>query len=352
MIRVNVVVPAMNEGQNLSNVMPFIPSPLDEINRVDGDSKDETIAGVSVVVCTHSAERRQLLEDLLRSIDTGTLQPHEVVIVVDRNPALFAALSSQPWPLPVRVLESSGSGLAAARNTGWRAVRASLVAFIDDDALASPGWLEELFEAAEQHGADVVGGWIEPHWTNGEPAWFTPLLGWVIGCSYEGLPIVPAKVRNVIGCNMLIRRDLLERLGGFETTLGRSGGGLAGCEETELCIRANRSGAEIMMIPGARVAQVLPAFRGTLSHAVRRGWHEGRSKRMLVRLHGPVLHTETRYARALLRDAASRFGRGILKGRPREVTRSIGLVVVLGATTLSYFVYAVVQPAALTGQRT
>lgn len=353
MISANVIFPESGEAENPLQVLPIVPSPVDERVLVADTSNDEkTMTSVSVVVCTHSAERRQLLEDILRSINAGASQPNEVLIVVDRNPALFAELSAHPWSLLVRVLESSGSGLAAARNTGWRAARGSLVAFIDDDAVASPGWLRELTEAAERHRADVVGGWVEPHWTHGEPAWFSPLLGWVVGCSYEGLPTVPSRVRNVIGCNMLIRRDLLERLGGFETTLGRSGGGLAGCEETELCIRANRSGAEVMMIPGARVAQVLPATRGTLSHAVRRGWHEGRSKRMLVRLHGPVLRTETIYATTLLRRSGAQLARGVLMGRPRDVMGAIGLVAVLGATTLSYFVYAVVQPASTSGHAT
>lgn len=296
---------------------------------------------VAVVVCTHTFERRRLLEGLIDSLVAGTVAPREVVVVVDRNPELAAALGAHPWPRPVTVIESAGAGLAAARNTGWRAVTAPLVAFIDDDAVASPTWLEELAEAARSSDAGVIGGRIDPVWEGGEPSWYSPMLGWVVGCSYEGQPTEPAKVRNVIGCNMLVRRDLLVRLGGFETTLGRSGTGLAGAEETELCIRAGMLGVDVLLIPGARVVQVLPAARATLRHAIRRGWAEGRSKRMLVRLHGGVLGTESDYAGALLRQSATRLARGVLTLRPVEILRAVALVAVLGATTLAYFQTAV-----------
>lgn len=292
---------------------------------------------VSVVVCTHSAERRQMLGELIRSIASGSLQPREIVIVVDRNPPLFEELRAERWPLPLRVIASSGSGLAAARNTGWQALQSPLVAFIDDDALASTRWLHELVSAVDRYQADVIGGDLEPRWAAGEPSWFSPSLGWVVGCSYEGMPQAPARVRNVIGCNMLIRRALLERLDGFNTSFGRTGEGLAGAEETELCIRANQSGALVMLIPGASVAQILPAERGTLSYAVRRGWDEGHSKQQLRALHGRVvLGTEARYARGLVREAGARVVAGMRRRQTRELRRAFALMAVLSATSISF----------------
>jgi glycosyltransferase involved in cell wall biosynthesis len=314
--------------------------------------------GVSVVVCTHSAERRLMLDDLIRSIVSGSLQPHEVVIVVDRNPPLLEQLRAQRWPLPVRVLASSGSGLSAARNTGWQAVQSAAVAFIDDDAVASGDWLAELVAAFEQYQADVVGGHLEPSWTGGQPAWFSRSLGWVVGCSYDGMPRVPARVRNVIGCNMLIRRSLLEQLGGFNTTFGRTGGGLAGAEETELCIRANQLGATVMLIPGASVEQILPAARGRFAYFLRRGWDEGHSKQQLRALHGRmVLGTETRYARGLLREVATRLLSGVRRRQIPELQRAFAILAVLLTTTISYVGHsltsaAIIATVTMRGSRT
>ena len=318
-------------------------SPMPEAHLVSVGAKRAST--VSVVVCTHSAARREMLGNLIESIAAGSLRPVDLVIVVDRNRPLFEALEDASWPLPLRVIESPGSGLSAARNAGWQSVTSPLVAFIDDDAVASPGWLEELTEAVDQHAADVVGGAIEPRWTGEAPTWYSPLLGWVVGCSYEGLPVEPAKVRNVIGCNMLFRRDLLERLGGFDTTLGRTNNGLAGCEETELCIRANRAGANVVLIPGAQVAQILPPDRRRFRYAVRRGWDEGRSKRMLVALHGQVLATEATYTRALLRQTVRWVRTGILHRRAADIRHAGGLLAVLSSTTASYLLHGLRRTA-------
>lgn len=298
-------------------------------------------SSVSVVVCTHTVARRPLLEQLIETIAAGSVQPVEVVVIVDRNRSLFDTLAGLTWPVPLRVLQSPGSGLSAARNAGWQSVTSPLVAFIDDDAVATPGWLAELVDAVDRHGADVVGGAIEPHWTGDAPAWYSPFLGWVVGCSYEGLPREPARVRNVIGCNMLFRRELLERLGGFDTTLGRTNNGLAGCEETELCIRANRAGAAVVLIPGAGVSQILDADRRRFRYALRRGWDEGRSKGMLVALHGQVLATESTYARALLRQTIRWVGTGFARRRGTDLLRAAALVAVLSSTTASYLLQGI-----------
>lgn len=282
-----------------------------------------------------------MIDDLLASIAAGHLRPSQVVIVVDRNPALSAALRGASWPLAVTVMDSTGAGLAAARNTGWRATKADLVAFIDDDGVASPGWLDELATALTRHRAGVVGGAIEPRWMHGEPAWYSSRLGWVVGCTYEGLPTVPSAVRNVIGCNMMIRRPLLEALGGFNSTLGRSGRSLDGSEETEFCIRANAIGDVVFFVPGATVFQVLPPSRAAFRYVLRRAWSEGRSKRRLVALHGQVLGVEMGYAKRIVRDAAGAVLRAVIDRRSRDLVRAISPMIVLATTGVSYLAYGV-----------
>src|SRR4029078_1318371 len=71
-----------------------------------------------------------------------------------------------------------------------------------------------------------------------EPAWWAGECGWVVGCSYRGQPTTMSPVRNLMGCNMSLRRTVLAAGGGFETGLCGRGDNKLGCEETELCIRA------------------------------------------------------------------------------------------------------------------
>src|SRR5262249_47582484 len=85
-----------------------------------------------------------------------------------------------------------------------------------------------------------VGGLVKPAFEAGRPDWFPPELDWVVGCSYQGMPVRSAPVRNFIGANMSFRREIVADLHGFSTGLGRVGTTPLGCEETELCLRSSR----------------------------------------------------------------------------------------------------------------
>jgi hypothetical protein len=85
-----------------------------------------------------------------------------------------------------------------------------------------------------------VGGLIEPWWLDRQPSWFPAEFGWVVGCSYTGLPTERAQVRNVIAANMAIRRDVFEAIGGFRNDFGKQGS-RSEPEETDLCIRAGQA---------------------------------------------------------------------------------------------------------------
>src|SRR3954452_3482097 len=100
---------------------------------------------VTVVAATHNRARR--LEALLASLAEQTIgtEAFEVVIVDDASqddtPAVLErALAG---PLDLRVLrQAEGGGQAAARNAGWRAATAPVVAFTDDDCVCARDWLE------------------------------------------------------------------------------------------------------------------------------------------------------------------------------------------------------------------
>lgn len=292
---------------------------------------------LSLVVCTYTRARAEMLDALLKSVREGTRQPAETIVVVDREPELEASLRARLGPQGIGVLGSPGGGLSAARNVGWEAATSAWIAFVDDDAVVAVDWLERLMEEAGSGEGDIIGGRIDPRWEGGtEPTWYSERLGWIVGCSYRGLPTHRTAVGRVIGCNMLVRRVSLDQLAGFSGGLGRSGRSLIGSEETELCIRAGLVGGSVIYLPTARVWQVVPRSRRRVSYALRRAWGEGRSKARLSRLHGRVLGDEGRYARQLLAEAAARAGRAILRLQPGEATRSAMLVSVLAVTSFAY----------------
>jgi glycosyltransferase involved in cell wall biosynthesis len=234
---------------------------------------------VSAVVCTHSLAR---WDDLVRSVNSlrrQTVLPTEILVVVDHNIALRDRVKED---IPgVRVLTNDGpKGLSGARNTAVANALGDIVAFIDDDAHADVDWVERLVDAYRDDTVLAVGGAVLPSWETARPSWMAEEFDWVVGCTYRGLPELRSPVRNLIGANMSFRRRVLADLGGFDSGLGRQGDDAAGCEETEVCIRAlqRHADGQIIFEPAARVWHRVPAERASWEYFVRRCRAEGRSK--------------------------------------------------------------------------
>jgi len=181
-------------------------------------SENSSLPEVSVVICSYSEDRWDRLIGALDSVRTQTFPPKQTIVVVDYNVDLYKRLI---FTVPDAVIvENAGpKGLSGARNTGAGIAKAEIVAFLDDDAEAEPDWLERLAAMYDDPDVLAVGGRVEPLWEAGRPGYFANELDWIVGCTYRGMPKVAAEVRNVIGANMSFRASVLERVGGFNTTL-------------------------------------------------------------------------------------------------------------------------------------
>jgi GT2 family glycosyltransferase len=296
--------------------------------------------GFSVVICAYTQDRWRELAAAVAAVRTQTQAACELIIVIDHNHSLWER-ACQNFS-DVTVIENTDSrGLSGARNTGIRAAQSELVAFMDEDAVAEPDWLEQLGRGYDNAQVLGVGGAIEPIWSNGQPRWFPNEFKWVVGCSYRGMPVESAPVRNLIGCNMSFRREVLLSLGGFRDGIGRIGTLPVGCEETELCIRAHRRWPQgiIRYQPEARVFHHVPAQRATWRYFRSRCFHEGRSKAVVAALAGKRagLATERAYT---LQTLPQGYYRGVrdtmLRGDPAGLARSAAIVAGLMITTAGY----------------
>ncbi|MET4096138.1 glycosyltransferase [Arthrobacter sp. UYCu712] len=295
---------------------------------------------ISVVICTYAEERWDLLMGALDSVRVQSLPPQQTIVVVDYNMNLYKRLI---FTVPdVVIVENNGpKGLSGARNSGAAVANAKVVAFLDDDAAAAPDWLERIVALYDDPDVLAVGGRVEPHWAAGRPAYFARELDWIVGCSYRGLPKVAAEVRNVIGANMSFRAEVLDRVGGFNPSLGRQDTVPLGCEETELCIRAvmGAPGCRVVYEPAALVNHHVPAERGTLRYMLTRSWAEGISKAQVSRVvgHKRALGPERRYVRQVLPRAVFAGIRDWTRGNdPAGLSRAGIIIVVLASTAAGY----------------
>jgi len=294
---------------------------------------------ISVLICAYTVDRLDLLERAIESVQAQDTPAHEIVLCVDHSPELLAE-AKRRWP-DVRLTENQEEqGLSGARNSGTAACTGDVVAFLDDDALATPDWLTRLTAAYEEPSVLGAGGAVRPLWAKGKPGWFPAEFDWVVGCTHSGMPREREPVRNLVGANMSFRREALVEIGGFRHELGRVGKIPAGCEETDLCIRIGQRHPHgtILYDPAAAVEHSVPAERSRFSYFSSRCRGEGRSKAILAALVGSEsgLSEERTYARhtlplGVLRGLGEGF-RGDLDGPLRAAAIVFGLL----ATTAGY----------------
>ncbi len=151
-----------------------------------------------------------------------------------------------------------------ARNAGVRSVRASAIAFCDGDDVIQPGWVAAIGDALDQH--ELVGGRLETETLN-DPwlATSRPLTQEDGLARFAGTPFVPT-------CNCGVRRELFDRLGGFDENFD-------GLEDIEFSLRARSVGVIASAAPGATVSY---RFRSTARELWRQGRYYGEGRPLLI----------------------------------------------------------------------
>ena len=219
--------------------------------------------GITAAVCTR--DRPEQLARALQSLLAQEPAPAEI-LVVDNAPAGAAtrALVGSRFP-GVRYLAEPIPGLDFARNRALGEATQEIVAFLDDDAVAAPGWSEAIHRAFRSDPQVMVcTGRVEPlsletagqrlfeanggfsrgterirlpedaaRPLHGRPA---PLIAWAmsVGC----------------GCSYAVRRDAVRALGGFDPALG-AGTICRGGDDLDLLWRALQEGRAVVYEPAA-----------------------------------------------------------------------------------------------------
>jgi glycosyltransferase involved in cell wall biosynthesis len=217
---------------------------------------------VSVAVATY--ERADRLERLLDGLRAQTLpaQDFEVIVVDDASgeatmATLDAAVASGDLDLHV-IRHPENRGRAMSREDGWRAARAPVVAFTDDDCVPAPDWLETGLAACAENAGAIVQGRTEP-----DPE-EVDRLG-----PFARTVRVPDYDAAFQTCNIFYPREVLESAGGFDTeAFGRVHGG----EDSDLAWRAIKGGARAVFDERPLVRHAVNELGPTGKLRVCAGW--------------------------------------------------------------------------------
>lgn len=169
-----------------------------------------TNRAISVVVPTRN--RAHLLIPCLEALRRSLRQQDELIVAdsasttnATRDVALLCHAKYVRCDLP---------GTSRARNAGWRSATNDVIAFIDDDVRVDPPWAEAVAHVFDDPGVSFMTGFIgEP------PEGEGPLIAQMVGVEPKRLDTTTA---GLIGhsANLAVRRQALERIGGFDELLG------------------------------------------------------------------------------------------------------------------------------------
>ena len=215
---------------------------------------------ITAIICSYN--RYRTIGASIESLTRQTLSKDRYeIIVVDNSPdhANAEKFGRQFLDIPnLTWLVEKTPGLSNARNVGVQHAKGEIAAFIDDDAVADPAWLEEILETFDSFGerASAVGGQVEPIWEGSRPDWLhEDFLGYLSVVNWGGVARVAGPREWLAGTNIAFRVNDLRKVGGFSTGLGRVGSGytLISNEETDVCERLKAQGQIVVYAPDAKV---------------------------------------------------------------------------------------------------
>jgi succinoglycan biosynthesis protein ExoM len=256
---------------------------------------------IDVCICTY---RRPQISETLKAVAAQHFASGRTlrVIVADNAPAADAreAISAVGAQLGLDLLyvHAPARNISIARNACLDAARGDWIAFLDDDEIPAPTWLEELLAEARRGDWDAVLGPVQAIYPKETARWIS---------SGDFHSTRPVWVRGVIETgytgNVLLRRRLIDSAPlRFREEFGRSGG-----EDLDFFYRLRDAGGTIGFAPAALAYEAVSPDRMSLAWLVRRSFRRGQS-------HGVRLHRSSHQWLDRLRNLAVALGKAVALG--------------------------------------
>jgi glycosyltransferase involved in cell wall biosynthesis len=229
-----------------------------------------SVPRITISICTY--DRYDVLPKAIesaeqQSADCGLYR----IMVVDNSPdhARARAMGKRFSSVPnLSYVVEEIPGLSNARNVSASQCGTEFIAFMDDDAIASRTWVEEILKAFDAFGptAAIVGGRVDPIWGAPRPPWVhDAMLGSLSVVNWGGDTRIAEIKEWFAGTNITFRTARILSHGGFATNLGRIGSGqsLMSNEEVHLIERIREAGDKLIYAPDAYVNHLVEPKRLT-----------------------------------------------------------------------------------------
>ncbi len=257
----------------------------------DGATARPDEVAIDIVICTYnraanldqvlfalSAQRASAVVWSVTVIDNASTDPTVHVVDAHRSRQLLPGL---------RRVQEDEQGLTPARRRGARETSAPWIAFVDDDNLLEPGWLNAIAQAIRLYSdAGAIGGRVVLDWEQRPPAFFKR-FGY---CFAEQEPGGGAcELSSLVGAGMVVRRKALVECGWLERPLlaDRVGKRLVSGGDVEIAQRIRGTGYPLWFTPDAVLRHRIPRDRVSWIYLLRANYGLGGSEALVSALTWP-----------------------------------------------------------------
>lgn len=237
-------------------------------------------AGVGVEEALRRGQATQPQAEKITSLARSTYPNYEIIVLPDEEGFDF-------WDNKVRIIPTGKIYPSEKRDLGIKEARGEIIAFLDDDAIPASNWLLNAVKYFSNEKVAAVGGPAVTPDDNtlmqkaGGAVYASLLVAGFKNCRY--IPQMPQEVDDYPSCNLFVRKDILEKIGGFQTNYWPG-------EDTILCLKITKDlKKKIIYSPDVvvyhhRRALFLPHLRQIKRYALHRGYFVKKFPRTSLRL--------------------------------------------------------------------
>lgn len=237
--------------------------------------------GVSVIIPTYN--RSALLKTTIKSLinQTASKESFEIIVVdnnsTDDTKTVVKEFIRKYPQYKIRYIQEKKQGLSYSKNTGLRVSEYSYITYLDDDAKADRDWIKNIITIIKNENLEMFGGPIYPFYKSEKPQWFKD--------TYETVEFGKEKKElkeneYLSSSNFVVKKDLIQKLGGFNHLLGMKGEHIACGEETEIIVSARKKFKDIHIYydPELIVYHLVPSQKMRVSYKLKRSYYYGKSR--------------------------------------------------------------------------
>jgi len=285
-------------------------------------------------------DRYDVFTEAVESVLAQTYDPVEVVLVIDGNSKVYEHVVKEFGGYENVTVHNNeeNRGISFSRTKGAELASGEIVAFIDDDGVAEPDWIEQHVTAYEETDAVAVGGYVAPDWVATKPDFFPEEFYWLVGCTERGFAEDGEEIRNGYGSNVSYRRSVFLDVGGYDVNTGRKGDRHIQAHEAPVGIRIREEyGRGVVYVEDAVVHHKLFAYRGEFRWLVFRSFWQGFSKRVMEMLYPGAQGNESVFLKYLFtRHLPMRTKKAVCGPSLDQLKQIMAILVFTGAVGVGY----------------